>query len=447
MTAQRRTAGAKFDIPADGLLAPRRARMRLHIAPKATPPQPHLADILSSAPPSHLALDPDLRSYLKVALVNKPKPHRNYAIPRVLSVAECARRTGVTVRTLRVYERAGLLSPQRDANGWRVYGEADIQRLNCIITLKTLGLTLREIRGVLSTVPPPLSEVLQLQLDSWVARQAEAERAVALLRTALARLSASDLLTIEELCELVKSTETGHSARTDAHRESVNETITPGEEREYMTWVEAHPNHVTAMQSFTQAQRPLLEELEALRVKGVDPASSRVQSIVDRHSELMTRHGVRQMMVELMDWNSAVTRKYLALGERLLHRSLNKDSAPPNGSGKPAGGFVGFFLAAQRASGTARALRPILQQAGLLARQGAARTSREAQQLAIRLGALCRRFELGCPLTFTLWAAFMARTERGEEYVELDAGQQAPYRFLADALRALPASPGRRQTD
>jgi DNA-binding transcriptional MerR regulator len=357
----------------------------------------------------------------------------------VLSASECASRTGVTVRTLRVYERGGLLKPQRDANGWRVYGERDIQRLNCIITLKTLGLTLREIRGVLSTAPPPLAEVLQLQLESWHTRHAEAERAVTLLNAALTRLSSSHALSIEELCELVKSTETGHSAQSGANRELAHEAITPDEEREYLTWVAAHPTYVRAMQSFTEAQHPLLEELEALRVMNVNPASSRVQAIVDRHSELMTHHGVRQLMVELMAWNPVVTRKYLALGERLRDRTLNKNSSQPDGPGNPAGGFFRFFIAAQRASGTARALRPILDEAGLLTRQGVARTSREARQLAMRLAALCRRFKLGCPLAFALWAAFMARAECGGEYVHLDAEQQAPYRFLADALRAVPA--------
>jgi MerR family transcriptional regulator, thiopeptide resistance regulator len=370
--------------------------------------------------------------------VNKPKPHHKPSMARVLGASECAHRTGVTVRTLRVYERAGLLTPPRDAKGWRIYGERDIQRLNCIITLKTLGLTLREIRGVLSTAPPPLTEVLQLQLESWLARHAEAQRALALLRAALSRLSASHALPIEELCELIKSTEGGHSARPGG-REGGNEAITLEEERAYLTWVAAHPSYARSMQSFTEAQHPLLEELEALRVKGVDPASHGVQAIVDRHSELMTRHGVRQLMVELMAWNPAVTGKYLALGERLRDRKLHKGGAQPDAPADPAGGFFGFLIAAQRASATARALRPILDEAGLLAMQGAARTSREAQQLAMRLSTLCRRLKLGCPLVFAQWAAFMARAERGGEYVQLDAEQQAPYRFLADAVRAIPA--------
>lgn len=365
--------------------------------------------------------------------MTQAKPPRKTSIPRVLSAAECASRTGVTIRTLRVYERGGLLTPKRDPKGWRLYGEQDIQRLNCIITLKSLGLTLREIRGVLSTTPPPLTEVLQLQLEAWHARQAEAERAVTLLNTALTRLSASHALSIEELCTLVKSTEAGHSPRSGPNREPATEPITPEEEREYLAWVAAHPTYARAMRAFTEAQHPLLEELAALRVKGAKPASPRVQAIVDRHSELMTDYGVRALLVELVEWNPVVTHKYLALGERLRDRRSNKDSAPSD----PVGGFFGFLIAAQQASSTARALRPILNEAGVLTRRGIARTSREAQQLAKRLSDLCNRFKLGCPLAFALWAAFMARAERDGEYVRLDAEQQAPYRFLADALRAL----------
>ena len=48
--------------------------------------------------------------------VKPKKPGQKSAIGRVLSSAECARRTGLTVRTLRVYERAGLLTPQRGAD-------------------------------------------------------------------------------------------------------------------------------------------------------------------------------------------------------------------------------------------------------------------------------------------------------------------------------------------
>src|SRR6516164_6848902 len=62
-----------------------------------------------------------------------------------LTAAECAARTGLTVRALRVYEREGLVSPARSEKGWRRYGPAEVARLNTVTTLKALGLTLEQI--------------------------------------------------------------------------------------------------------------------------------------------------------------------------------------------------------------------------------------------------------------------------------------------------------------
>jgi DNA-binding transcriptional MerR regulator len=61
-----------------------------------------------------------------------------------LSAAECASRTGLTVRALRVYEECGLIAPRRSAGGWRMYGPRDLTKLNTIALLKTAGLSLEQ---------------------------------------------------------------------------------------------------------------------------------------------------------------------------------------------------------------------------------------------------------------------------------------------------------------
>lgn len=64
---------------------------------------------------------------------------------------ELARRTGLTVRTLHHYHETGLLSPSgRTASGHRLYSEGDVARLQQILSLRALGLSLAEIRGVLA---------------------------------------------------------------------------------------------------------------------------------------------------------------------------------------------------------------------------------------------------------------------------------------------------------
>lgn len=67
-----------------------------------------------------------------------------------MQIGELARRGGVTVQTVRFYERRGLLPPPiRADSGYRIYGEQEVRRLYFIRQAKTLGFTLDEIRDIL----------------------------------------------------------------------------------------------------------------------------------------------------------------------------------------------------------------------------------------------------------------------------------------------------------
>ncbi|MEV6734777.1 MULTISPECIES: MerR family transcriptional regulator [unclassified Streptomyces] len=66
-------------------------------------------------------------------------------------IAEVARMSGVTARTLRHYDETGLLPPARTgANGHRYYGQSQLLRLQQILVLRSLGVALPEIARILS---------------------------------------------------------------------------------------------------------------------------------------------------------------------------------------------------------------------------------------------------------------------------------------------------------
>lgn len=66
-------------------------------------------------------------------------------------IGELAASSGVTPDTLRYYERLGLLPrPQRTGGGFRVYIPAALQRVRFIKQAQTLGLSLQEIRELVS---------------------------------------------------------------------------------------------------------------------------------------------------------------------------------------------------------------------------------------------------------------------------------------------------------
>jgi DNA-binding transcriptional MerR regulator len=93
-----------------------------------------------------------------------------------LTAAECALRTGLTIRALRVYEDYGLIKPGRSAAGWRRYGAEELLKLNEIGLLKVLGLTLTQISDMTRRgTPPSLGQLLELQLGTLRCRRAEAE--------------------------------------------------------------------------------------------------------------------------------------------------------------------------------------------------------------------------------------------------------------------------------
>jgi DNA-binding transcriptional MerR regulator len=74
----------------------------------------------------------------------KPVP-----IPRGgLSIAEAARRTGVSVHTLRYYERAGLVvtTVDRTATGRRRYQQLDLDWITICTKLRATGMPIRTIR-------------------------------------------------------------------------------------------------------------------------------------------------------------------------------------------------------------------------------------------------------------------------------------------------------------
>ncbi len=63
------------------------------------------------------------------------------------SIGEVCEKTGLSARTVRYWEELGLLpGVRRRAGGRRVYGRDELERLRFIVRLKSLGLSLEEVR-------------------------------------------------------------------------------------------------------------------------------------------------------------------------------------------------------------------------------------------------------------------------------------------------------------
>ncbi|MER6982257.1 MerR family transcriptional regulator [Streptomyces carpinensis] len=95
------------------------------------------------------------------------------------SIGELARRTGLTVKTIRLYSDRGIVTPaERTSAGYRRYGPDAVARLNLVRTLRDLGLGLDVIRRVtdqeltLGQVAAEHAAALNVQISILRLRQA-----------------------------------------------------------------------------------------------------------------------------------------------------------------------------------------------------------------------------------------------------------------------------------
>ena len=95
----------------------------------------------------------------------------NYrAIPEgYMTVGKAAKKMGVTVRTLQYYDREGLLHPSAESDGGRrLYNDKDLVLLHQIISMKSLGFSLTDIKERLISLKTPddVANALTEQADA-----------------------------------------------------------------------------------------------------------------------------------------------------------------------------------------------------------------------------------------------------------------------------------------
>ena len=93
--------------------------------------------------------------------------NKNRAIPKgYMTIGELAKKMGTTVRTLQYYDNEGLLSPSSESEGGRrLYTDKDMVKLHQILSLKSLGFSLDDIKNRLVSLESPeaIADVLTEQ--------------------------------------------------------------------------------------------------------------------------------------------------------------------------------------------------------------------------------------------------------------------------------------------
>jgi DNA-binding transcriptional MerR regulator len=120
-----------------------------------------------------------------------------------MHIGEVAARTDLSLRSLRHWDEVGLLEPSgRTDGGFRLYTEADVEKILLIRRMKPLGFTLEQMKTTLRDIEPigdgaagdgrrtePARESLASTLEDAVERRARLERQLAMADEFIALLS------------------------------------------------------------------------------------------------------------------------------------------------------------------------------------------------------------------------------------------------------------------
>tara|TARA_R110002049_G_scaffold117332_2_gene270459 strand:+ start:37491 stop:37883 length:393 start_codon:yes stop_codon:yes gene_type:complete len=68
----------------------------------------------------------------------------------MMNISDVTKRTGVPAKTIRYYEDIGLLSPKRQANGYREFRESDVHKLAFLGRARSLGFPIDSCRSLLA---------------------------------------------------------------------------------------------------------------------------------------------------------------------------------------------------------------------------------------------------------------------------------------------------------
>jgi len=192
----------------------------------------------------------------------------------MVTVGEVAKRTGLSVRTLHHYHAIGLLKPSRRSDaGYRLYSVGDLMRLEQIVLLRSVGLSLDEIRRSLSRGGPTLLVTIEQHIRRLQQRIDHQRRLCLRLEETAVRLRRRQVPTVEEIVQTIEGV-------------TMSEKYFTPEQREWMTQRRDVVGEARIKE--VEAEWPkLIAEVRAEMEKGTPASDPKVRALAARWTGLV----------------------------------------------------------------------------------------------------------------------------------------------------------------
>lgn len=148
------------------------------------------------------------------------------------TIGEFARQVGVSVRTLQYYDNVDLLKPTAySQTGRRLYSKSDIPRLQQIITLKFIGLSLEEIRVLLNTDSVDFDDLIHRQKSAIQEKVRQLQRVITTLDRTENVLCGAENIDLQQFIAIIREVQMSNQTDwftqffTDKQQEKISELM------------------------------------------------------------------------------------------------------------------------------------------------------------------------------------------------------------------------------
>jgi DNA-binding transcriptional MerR regulator len=211
------------------------------------------------------------------------------------STSQFAYKAAVTPRTLRFYDKVGLLSPSEYSEaGYRLYSDEDLWSLQQILALKFLGFSLDEIRACLQTDPERLRETLAAQKAMMREKRRQLEAMIQAIEKAeiLLQRNQGDWESIIHVIQVMRMGQEKEWVKTyltaeqqQRMAEISNNSYSPEARQKLAEWGKGWTEE--DQKRAGQQWDALFAQLRRLLAQGQDPAGPEGQALAKLHSELI----------------------------------------------------------------------------------------------------------------------------------------------------------------
>lgn len=201
------------------------------------------------------------------------------------TVKELADLSGVSVRTLHYYDEIGLLVPDRNESGYRVYGREQVARLQAILAMRACALPLGEIRSLLSAADSDGKRALMAHLQRLQAQRNDVDEAMRRTREALSLMEGMEAMDdknkFEEL--KLKSVETFEATYGQKARALYGDEAIDGANQKFLAMGE------DAWSAKELLEKAIIAQLKVAMASG-DPASAASRELAGMHTAWIQMH-------------------------------------------------------------------------------------------------------------------------------------------------------------